>query len=91
MKNKTIFLVVFITTIYSLSSCKQSNNNSNDMSNILQKCKGHAIVIEKGFKGGFNKGNYNPSHFYLIIVDDSSNRFEYNGREYYVEVGDTLK
>ena len=57
------------------------------MTDILNNCKGHAVVTAKGY----NSGNFDSRQYYLIIRDDSMNCFEYVGSNYDVAVGDTLK
>lgn len=70
------------------SSCLNKKNIDRvDMSKILSNCKGHAVIVAKGF----NKGNFKSHRYYLIIRDDSLNCFEYIGADYNISVGDTLK
>lgn len=80
---KRIILLLLIFT-----SCDQRRHpRRDDLGEILSSCKGHAIVIAKGF----NEGNMESFQHYLIIADDSMNTYEYVGAKYDVEVGDTLK
>ena len=76
----TLLLLLFV-------SCDQQPPRRDDLSEILSRCKGHAIVAVKGYNGG----NFEAYRHYLIIVDDSMNAYEYIGAKYDVEVGDTLK
>ncbi len=93
MKNIRIIQLILLVFVIGLSSCGEESGtraDSNQYTNLgllLQKCKGNAIVKAKGF----NDGNHDSYKHYLIIVDDSSNCFEYVGAKYEVNIGDTLK
>lgn len=82
---KTITLILAIVLI-SCTPGKQRIDRTN-LSEILQNCKGHAVVVGKGY----NEGNFKAYRHYLIIRDDSLNVYEYIGAEYNVNVGDTIK
>lgn len=83
MKTITLLLIIL------LASCtpKKPSIDRNNLREILQNCKGHAVIVGKGY----NEGNFKAYRHYLIIRDDSLNVYEYIGAEYNVNVGDTLK
>lgn len=93
MKNIRIIQFILLVFVIGLSSCggnpttKERNYQHSNMGELLMECKGNAVVKAKGV----NEGNFDSYKHYLIIVDDSSNCFEYVGAEYSVSVGDTLK
>lgn len=95
MKNLMVIRVLFILFItYSLSSCemrvemeKENDYDRTDLSSVLNICKGHAIVVSKGY----NEANFEGYRHILIIRDDSLNTYRYMGAEFQVSVGDTLK
>lgn len=71
-------------------SCDSDNIDKvdkTDLNSILKHCKGHAVVVTKGY----NSGNYEYYRHYLILRDDSLNCFEYVGADYDLSVGDTIK
>lgn len=86
-------IVISIILSFLLVSCgetagtKSEHNQYLNLGTLLQQCKGNAIVKAKGI----NEGNFDYRKHLLIIVDDSSNCFEYVGANFDVEVGDTLK
>lgn len=87
---KTILLLVLVLGFTSCSIKDENDSikyNSTDLSNVLSYCKGHAVVVAKGF----NEGNRDCYQHYLLIRDDSLNCFEYVGANFDVNVGDTLK
>ena len=92
LNNRIIQLIILVFTA-GLSSCgEEAGTRTNlgqytNLGTILQRCKGHAIVKAKGT----NEGDVDYRKHYLIIVDDSSNCFEYAGAKYEVNIGDTLK
>ncbi len=61
--------------------------DKNDLNSILRQCKGHVIVVAKGY----NSGNLEAYRHYMILKDDSLNCYEYIGADYKLSVGDTLK
>lgn len=93
VKTLRIIQLLSLLLIVTISSCGEeigTRTNMNQYTNLgelLQKCKGHAVVKAVGF----NDGNLDSRKYLIVIVDDSSNCFEYVGAKYDVEVGDTLK
>ena len=93
VKTLRIIQLLSLLIIVAISSCGEemgTRTNMNQYTNLgalLQKCKGHAVVKAVGF----NDGNLDSHKYLMVIVDDSSNYFEYVGANYDVEVGDTLK
>ena len=69
------------------SKIKEESIDKNDLNSILKHCKGHVIVVAKGY----NSGNFEPYRHYMILRDDSLNCFEYVGADYKLSVGDSLK
>lgn len=80
-----MFTVLSILTLL-LVSCEDTEDKETLLS-ILKKCKGHAVVVAKGY----NPGNFEYCRYSLIIRDDSLNLYECVGFKYDVEAGDTLK
>ena len=95
MKTKTSFLTVIMAFFILLVICYFSfcdekpgeKIDKNDLNSILIHCKGHVIVVAKGY----NSGNFEPYRHYLILRDDSFNCYEYIGADYKVSVVDTIK
>ena len=92
MKKLRIIQLLSLLLIVTMSSCDNTPSKTPDskylnLGELLQDCNGHAIVRAKGI----NEGNFDHCKHYLIIIDDSSNCFEYVGAKYDAEVGDTLK
>lgn len=84
--SKLLFYCLLCAVLISCSN-KKPNIDRNNLKEILDNCKGHAIVIGKGY----NAGNFEAYRHYLIIRDDSLNVYEYIGAEYSLSVGDTIK
>ena len=96
MKTKTSILALsraffILLVMCCFSSCdskiKEETIDKNDLNSILKNCKGHVIVVAKGY----NSGNFEAYRHYMILRDDSSNCFEYVGADYKLSVGDSLK
>jgi hypothetical protein len=81
---KYVFCYLLFVALF---SCSDDNKASSSMVDILSRCKGHVIVIAKGY----NEGNFKSNRHYLILKDDSANCFEYAGAEYSLSVGDTIR
>lgn len=76
--------------VFALVSCdepKEKPLDKTDLAAILNVCKGHAIVIAKGY----NEGNWDGYRHSLLIKDSKGYVYEYYGTEYQISVGDTLK
>lgn len=84
--SRLLFCCLLCAVLISCSS-KKPNIDRNNLKEILDNCKGHAVVVGKGY----NAGNFEAYRHYLIIRDDSLNVYEYIGAEYSVSVGDTIK
>jgi hypothetical protein len=78
---------VILPTLILLASCANSSVDRTNLTEILAKCKGHAVVVA----AGENDGNMKAYRHYLLICDSEANCYEYVGAKYMVSVGDTLK
>ena len=90
--SKVFFAVIIMIGLFSCEPPQKEVKtiDFHSMTDILNNCKGHAVVTAKGFYSG-NSGNFESYKYSLIIRDDSMNCFEYVGGKYDVAVGDTLK
>ena len=84
-----IFFILLVSCCFSSceSKIEEKTIDKNDLNSILKHCKGHVIVVAKGY----NSGNFEPYQHYMILRDNSSNCFEYIGADYKLSVGDSLK
>lgn len=85
MKFKNL-LWILVFTLFSCHKAKEAIDKS-DLAAILNVCKGHAVVVAKGY----NEGNWEGYRHSLLIKDSEDNLYEYYGTEYQIFVGDTLK
>lgn len=79
---KSILLVLMSLLLFSCGPCRSS------LDEIVNECKGHAIIMAKGT----DKNDYYGHYYRLLIKDTKTNKiYEYYGINYEVNIGDTLK
>ena len=66
--------------------CDSEYKTYTNLSEVLDKCEGYAIVVSTAYNAG-----YMTSHRNFIVIKDSNNKiYEYQGKDYGVKKGDTL-